>query len=184
MKTIHLAFTCFILFLLSCNSDSKTVAATDTAATGSEKTTSMAQKNLDAMHVVDKAFQTGDVSGIDSVVAANFVDHTDKGEMNRDSLKAMIKMSAANKTMKMETTKEVADDDYAFGMMHMTRTGDGVMMPAGPYDMHSVEVVKFVNGKAVEHWSYMQGAEMMKMMQKMMPPGSDKMKMDAGKKKK
>ena len=183
MKTIQLVYVCFSIFLLSCNSNGKPAEATDTPA-ADKATSSLAQKNLDAMHVVDKAFQTGDVSGIDSVVATNFVDHTDKGDMNRDSLKAMIKMSATDKTMKMETTKEVADDDYAFAMMHMTGTGDGVMMPAGPYDMHSVEIVKFSNGKAVEHWSYMQGAEIAKMMQKMIPPGMDKMKMDAGKKKK
>jgi len=126
--------------------------------------------------VVNKAFATGDVNGIDSVVAADFVDHTDKGTANRDSLKSMIILSAKDKTMKMETIKEVADDDYAFAMMHMSGTGDGVMMPAGPYEMHSTEIVKFKEGKAVEHWSFMEMGEMAKMMQGMMPPAKDKMK--------
>ena len=135
------------------------------------------------MHAVDKAFQTGDASGLDSVIADNFVDHTDKGDKNRDTLKAMIKMwHDADKTMKMETTKEVADDNYVFAQMHMTGTGDGMMMPAGPYDMHSVEVVKFSNGKAVEHWGYMEMGEVSKMMMSQMP-GMDKMKMDTKKKK-
>src|SRR5450432_3864013 len=175
MKTIHLAFVCFTFFLISCNSDSKPAATSETPAAAGEKTSSMAQKNLDAMHVVDKAFATGDVSAIDSAVADNFVDHTDKGDMNRDSLKSMIKMWTKDKTMKQETIKEVADDDYVFAMMHFTGTSDGTMgMPAGPYDMHSVEVVKFSNGKAIEHWGYVDGAEMGKMMQKMMP-STDKM---------
>ncbi|MEO5594333.1 MAG: ester cyclase [Chitinophagaceae bacterium] len=181
MKMIQFAYVCIALFLVSCNSNDKTAAVTDTPVTD-KAISSMAQKNMDAMHVVDKAFETGDVSGIDSVVADNFIDHTDKGDMNRDSLKAMIKMSAKDKTMKTETTKEMADDDYVFAMMHMTGTGDGVMMPAGPYDMHSVEVVKFSNGKAVEHWGYMGNGDVAKMMASM--KSMNKMKTpDAGKKK-
>ena len=129
MKTIQLSFVCFSLFLLSCGSDGKTA---EVAGTQADKTISAkAQKNLDAVHVVDKAFETGDVSGIDSVLASSFVDHTDKGDKNGDSLKAMIKMMhATGKTMKMETIKELADDDYVFALMHYTGTGDGMMMPA------------------------------------------------------
>jgi predicted SnoaL-like aldol condensation-catalyzing enzyme len=176
MRTIHLAITCFTLFLISCNSDSKPAATVEAApVAGAEKMSSLAQKNLDAMHVVDKAFATGDVSGIDCVIAADFVDHTQKGNMNRDSLKAMIKMSAKPKTMKMETIKEVADDEYAFAITHYSGTSDGKMMPAGPYDLHSVEVVKSKDGKAIEHWNYMESAEVTKMMDMMMP-AKDKMK--------
>ncbi len=182
MKTIQLAYVCFSLFLLSCGSDRK---SPETAgAPGDKSISARAQKNLDAVHVVDKAFETGDVSGIDSVLASGFIDHTDKGPKNGDSLKAMIKMThAADKTMKMETVKELADDDYVFALMHYTGTGDGVMMPAGPYDMHAIEVVKFnADSKATEHWGYMEMGEVSKMMQMM---GSmDKMKtMEKDKKK-
>ncbi|MFT3936709.1 MAG: ester cyclase [Chitinophagaceae bacterium] len=175
MKTIQLAYVCFALLLLSCGGDStkSTVTAEMPSASGLSPA---AQRNLDIMHVIDKAFATGDVSAVDSVVADNFVDHTDKGDMNRDSLKAMIKMwHNTDKTMKMETTKEVADDNYAFAMTHISGTGDGVMMPAGPYDMHSVEVVRFSNGKAVEHWGYMEMGEVTKMMAAMAKP-TEKMK--------
>lgn len=180
MKKILLIAVCFVFFLMSCNSDSKPAVATDAPAGVS----AAAQKNLDAMHVVNKAFETGDVSGIDSVLASNFVDHTDKGDMNGDSLKAAIKsMHATGKPMKMEIVKEVADDDYAFAMMHYTGTGGtGTGMPEGPYDMHSIEVVKFSNGKATAHWQYWEAAEVTKMMQSMMP-GKDKMKMGKDKKK-
>jgi len=176
MKTIQLAYVCFSLFLLSCGSDGKSTTEVAGASPG-KAISALAQKNLDAVHVVDKAFETGDVSGIDSVLAPGFIDHTDKGPKNGDSLKAMIKMThAADKTMKMETIKEVADDEYVFALMHYTGTGDGVMMPAGPYDMHAIEVVKFNNeGKATEHWGYMEMAEVSKMMEKM--GAMDKMKM-------
>ncbi len=44
----------------------------------------MAEKNLAASHIVNAAFQTGDISKIDDAIAADFVDHSDRGDMNRD----------------------------------------------------------------------------------------------------
>jgi predicted SnoaL-like aldol condensation-catalyzing enzyme len=134
-----------------------------TTAGGSDKQ----QTNLEAARKVAKAFETGDVSAIDSVVADDFVDHTDRGDkVGRDSLKAMVNMIRTNfKDMKMETIRELADDEYTFQWMHYTGTSDGSMgMAAGPFDMHGMEITKFRDGKAVEHWAYMDVAEMMKMM--------------------
>jgi ketosteroid isomerase-like protein len=79
-------------------------------------------------------------------------------------------MHATTKDMKMEVLKELADDDYVFAMARFRGTSTGGPMPAGPYDMHAAEVIKFKNGKAVEHWEYMDPGEMMKMMQKMQGP--------------
>ena len=73
----------------------------------------------------------------------------------------------ASKDAKAEIIKELADDDYVFSWMRFTGSSDGSMgMPAGPYDMTSIEVVKFKDGKAVEHWGFMEPREMMKMMAK------------------
>ena len=125
-----------------------------------------AKANIAASKIVVDAFMSGDISKIDNAVASDFVDHTDKGDANRDSLKTMITMMhKAGSDMKMETTKELADDDYVFSWMRMTGTGDGTMgMPKGPYDMNSIELTKFKDGKAIEHWTFMQPADMMKMM--------------------
>ncbi len=131
-----------------------------------------ARKNLAASHVISDAFGSGDISKIDNVVAEDFVDHTDRGDMNRDSLKAMIKMvHATNKDMKMEVIREMADDEYVFTWMRFTGTSDGSMMPAGPYDMKALQAVRFRDGKAVEHWEFMELRDMMKMMQAMTKPG-------------
>src|SRR5690349_3651154 len=96
-------------------------------ANESSSTSSQAQKNMDASKAVSKAFETGDASGIDSVVADNFVDHTDHGDVKgRDSLKAMVKMVRDhNKDMKMDLVHEVADNDYDFSLMHFKGTSDG-----------------------------------------------------------
>jgi len=55
-------------------------------------------------------------------------------------------------------------------------------MPKGPFDMHSIEVSRFKDGKAVEHWSYVDMGEMMKMMPQMKPM-DNKMSADTTKKK-
>ena len=148
-------------------------ACTEKAAT-SGGMSDAARKNLDAFHAVDTAFQTGDLSRIDSVVASDFVDHTPKGDLGRDSLKAMITMMKNAGTMKSETKKVFADDEYVMAWMRWTGTSDGSLpdMPAGPYDMSGIEVVRFKDGKAVEHWAFMDARELMKMMGQQMPAPS------------
>lgn len=128
-----------------------------------------AKKNLEALRTVSKAFETGDTSVIDAVVAEDFVDHTDRGDMGRDSLKAMIAMmsSKSDSTMKMEVIQEFANDDYAIGWHRYTGISDGSMGPKGPYNWVAMEVVKFnKDSKGIEHWSYMETREVIKMMGK------------------
>lgn len=155
MKKILTAALSGVLFICaSCND------------AGNKESTAQ-QKNLAASDVIDKAFRTGDVSGIDSVVSADFIDHTDQGDKKgSDSLKAMVKYIHENmKDMKQEKLHELADDDYVFSWMRWTGTSNGTGgMPNGPYDMHAMEVSKFKEGKVVEHWTYMDMNEMMKMM--------------------
>jgi predicted ester cyclase len=142
------------------------VSCNNEKTAGETKDDSAATKNLEASRVISKAFGSGDPSMIDSVVAADFVDHTDRGDKNRDSLKAMISMMRKTfPDMKMEVIKELADDDHVFSLMRFTGTSDGQFgMPKGPYDMQALQVTKFKDGKAIEHWEYMEVREMMKMM--------------------
>ena len=176
-KLISIVSAAAICFLVSCNS--KEPAKESNAGGMSDK----AKKNLEASHIVSDAFMSGDPSKIDSAVAPDFVDHTDRGDMNRDSLKAMITMMKKESgNMKMDLMNEMANDDWVFEEMHFTGTSDGSMgMPKGPYDLHAIQVIKFnKDSKAVEHWEYMRNDDMMKMMQSMMPPPPSK---DAGKEK-
>ena len=168
-KILFVVFAGLLCFFTSCNSDTKVSSSTDN---------SMVQKNLESSHIVNKAFETGDHSMIDSAVASDFVDHSEHGDMGRDSLKAMITMvHKAMPDVKMEVIKELADNDYVFTLMHFTGTCNGSMgMPKGPVDMHQIQVVKFKDGKGVEHWSYSENTEVMKMMGDMMKPKADSSK--------
>ena len=154
-KFFRIGLTGLFLFCISCNDKED-----------HDKMSDKAKKNLEASRSISKAFETGDPSVVDSVVASDFVDHTDRGDMGRDSLKAMISgMKEMFPDMKMNVLRELADDDYVFSLMQFTGTSNGQMgMPVGPYDMHAIQVVRFKDGKAVEHWEYMEPREMMKMM--------------------
>ena len=145
----------------SCNN-----AAESSTASPASSNNSMAEKNLASNSIVVDAFKTGDASKIDSAVASDFVGHTEGPDMGRDSLKAMIvAMKKQFADMKTDVLKTVGDDEYVFCLMRFTGTSDGTMgMPKGPYDFHSLEVSRFKDGMAVEHWSYMQPKEMMAMM--------------------
>jgi predicted SnoaL-like aldol condensation-catalyzing enzyme len=160
MKKIFFgALVAVACFCTACNND--------TDANAGNKYTQEEQMNIAASDVIMKAFQTGDVSGIDSVVSDDFIDHTDRGDMKgRDSLKAMVNWVHANmKDMKTEKVREVADGDFVYSWMRYTGTSNGTMgMPNGPYDMQALEVAKYKDGKAIEHWNFAEIQAMMKMM--------------------
>ena len=161
-KLIFSASAVLLLSLIACNDNTKVASAT--------ADNSKVQRNLDASRAVARAIETGDVSAIDSVVAEDFVDHTDHGDIKgRDSLKAMAKTVQAHmKNMKMNVKHEIADENYVYAWMHFSGTSDGAMgMPAGPYDMTSMEVSRLNDGKIVEHWTFMDMQELGKMMQMM-----------------
>ena len=157
MKKIFITAVAAVLLISSCTNN-------DTTAT---KESGLREKNLAAVKVIDKAFETGDTTGIDSVIAADFVDHSDRGDVKgADSIKTMVKFVHEHmKDMKTEKLHELADDDYVMSWMRWTGTSKDVPgMPDGPYDMHAIEVTKFKDGKITEHWTYMDPREMMKMM--------------------
>jgi predicted ester cyclase len=151
------------IFMISCNSNEGGMSAT-------------AKKNLDAMHGVINSFNTKDFSKLGDYIAEDCVDHAGqngdiKGLAN---MKAEFeKMSATNENAKTETKMEMANDEYAMSWLHFTGTlkvdQPGMGKAGDKYDMEAVELAKFKDGKAVEHWTFMEPAAMMKMMSAMQP---------------
>jgi predicted SnoaL-like aldol condensation-catalyzing enzyme len=167
-----------IAYCISCNTNT----GTSTANAGSSDA---AQKNLAAAHGVNAAVISGNVNNLDSFIAKDAVDHSGMmGDIKGlDSIKAELgKIHTSSTDMKVETVKEFADNDYVFQWLHFTGTAatPDMGMPAGTkYDMNAVEVSKFnSDGKATDHWEFIEPAEMMKMMQQQNTGG---MKMDTTK---
>jgi len=150
-KILFPAYAAALIALFSCNNtaENKVVSAT---------TSSQAQKNIDADKMISEAFKSGDASKLDSVVSPDFVDHTDMGEKKGiDSLKSGLNMVHTQfKDMKMELKRQWADDEYVVDWVRYTGTNPTAMMgmPAGPYDIKGMEVSRFTDGKAVEHWFF------------------------------
>jgi len=135
-----------------------------------------AQKNLDAMHGVTQCFDTKDFSKLGDYIAVDGIDHAgEKGDIKGlDSMKAeFARWSAIIDNPKSEVIKELADDEYVMSWMRYTGTlkAPSMGMKAGDkMDMKSIEVARFKDGKAVEHWNMMEPADMMKMMGNMQQP--------------
>jgi predicted ester cyclase len=129
-----------------------------------------AKKNLEACNMINKAIESGDLSMIDKVIAKDAVDHAGMhGDLvGVDSIKSeLARMHTVMPDMKFTVIKELADDEHVFQWIRFTGTTAtaDMGMPAGTkFDMTAIEVSKFKDGKAVEHWEFMQPADMMKMM--------------------
>lgn len=157
MKKYILAVSSFLFLLcISCNNPG------GDAKTDDIKMNNQSKRNLDATHIIYNAYHSGDIGKIDSVIATTYVNHTSKGDIGIDTLKArIVKFYAASKDAKFEIIKELADDEYVFSRMRFTGTTDGSAgMPAGSYNMRLLEVFRFKDGKAVEQWVFAEPKEM------------------------
>jgi ketosteroid isomerase-like protein len=178
----HFLIAMAALALISCNSDTK-VAGTEDKNDHME----MAKKNTDKMKAVYHAIETGDVSGLDTLIAEDAVDHNGNPDgtdvKGRDNIKKMLgEIHTYFDNLKMEYMSDAtsADGEYQFALVRMTGKSKANPwgMPVGmDMDDTSVDVVKIKDGKATDHWGFMSMKDMNEMMQGMkggsMPPAKD-----------
>lgn len=164
MKQLFSIMLTGIVFSMSaCNSGANAPAV--------EATNDAGQKNLDATNAINKDIETGDMSNLGNYIASDAVDHSgEHGDVvGLDSIRAglaPIHKMAAN-DLKLVVVKELADSEYVFQWVRTTgtaTTGDMGVPVGNKFDVAFISVSKFKNGKATEHWEFMQPAEMMKMM--------------------
>ena len=165
MKKYLLIFSAgMITSISSCNNDKKTTGDKPTE----NKVSSNAEKNLAVSHEINKAFETGDYSKLGDYIAADAVDHGENGDVRGlDSIKAEFAMYYKQADMKATTIKEFADDEtvIAWFQYNSTMKVDAWGMKAGQkYEMPGVEVTKYKDGKATQHWQFAQMSDIMKMM--------------------
>ena len=121
-----------------------------------------AKKNIEVNDAIMKAYESGDFTKMGDYIAADAVDHGgDHGDVKGlDSIVSEMKRYKAQMPdMKTTTTKSLADDEYVYVWSTMTGTVMGNQMT-----MSGVDIAKFKDGKAVEHWVYMDPNDMKKMM--------------------
>ena len=144
---------------------------------------STADKYKASNAIIYKAIETGDMSKIDSIIPKDAIDHAGmngKDVVGLDSIKAeLAPMHTMFKNLKMEVLSSATDGAYSMERVRMTGTAlvqmDAFTPPGTNVDMTSLEVVKWKDGKAVEHWTYMDSKDVAKMMA---PPPPAPKKMD------
>lgn len=160
MKNLLTSFAACTI-LICCSNKSSETSSANTAA---------AQQNLDAVHNIRKAFETGDTSRIRKSVDEGYTDHKDgQGVIGIDSLQSFVLASHEHiKNLRVEPIKELADDEYVMSWVRFSGTGDGqggTML--GDFDVQGVQITKFKNGKATEHWEAMDMRDVSKMIEKL-----------------
>lgn len=178
MKKLFFAAAAIMLcFFMSCK-DSGTSSTTSSSNSTNDS-------NLEKNRRVMKAIETGDSATIRSLIADDAVDHQGgpQGEIKGvDNITHWLTdMHNHMKDLKLETIADAANGDYVFtlGTFKGTCTDGSMGMPAGTVmNEKTVDVVKVKDGKMVEHWGFLDAAEMMK---NMPPMGGHMDKMEGGK---
>lgn len=159
------AATVLCCSLLSCQNAPNNTTAND-----------QGEKNKMAIRDVYQGIQTGDVTKL-SAIADDAVDHSGPNGQEikgGENIKKMLTdMHNHIKDLKMEIVADAVDGDYVFTWCRMTGTAIDSSMGMKPgmvMDSKSVDVVKFKDGKATDHWGYMDMQDMMKMMPPPPPP--------------
>lgn len=143
------------LIFVSCQSGSGGMSAT-------------AKKNLAVNDSITKAYERGDFDKMSEYIAADAVDHAgEQGDIVglENIVAEMKKWKEMMPDMKSTMSRSLADDEYVFTWGESSGTMNGQ-----PMTMKAVDVARFKDGKAVEHWMYMDPNDMAKMMAPPPPP--------------
>lgn len=128
-----------------------------------------AKKNMEVNDSITKAYERGDFSKMSEYIAADAVDHAgEQGDIvGLDNIIAeMKKWKGMMPDMKSTMSRSMADDEYVYTWSESKGTMNGKEVT-----MKAMDVAKFKDGKAVEHWMYMDPKDMMAMM----PPADSTM---------
>lgn len=116
----------------------------------------------------DQALNQGQLDKVDEFLAPNFVEHETlpNGATDRDGVKQFFAMlRTAYPDLKFTVGFMMSDGDKVAAYVTMTGTQKGEFMgfPASgkPVSVHLVDIIRFSNGKAVEHWGAFDAMTMM-----------------------
>lgn len=152
--------------------DCKQMMAADSTAKATMNTNKEAVKKVFAM------FESGKTDGIETCVADNMVEHSPTPGITSTGLQGLKDAIAMNHAAfpdtKITVLSLVAEGDLVTAHYNMKGTNSGAMgsMPATnkTMDVNGVDIVRFENGKGVEHWGYWEEAKMMQQLGLAPPP--------------
>ncbi|MBL7938151.1 MAG: ester cyclase [Flavobacteriales bacterium] len=172
------------LLLSSCGGGGHDQAAMDAHA-AMMKADSAAKAALAANEAGVKAvveiLNTGNMDKIGDHVAENFVDHQQDPSITTTGIQGLKDMIGLVRGAYPDFNQEVismsttGDMTFVHFRMKGTNTGPWGVMPATgkAMDVMGVDIMRFENGKAVEHWGYMEEMKMMTQLGMMPEPGAE-----------
>lgn len=148
-KIIPVCIVAICILFIACNSDHGGMSATT-------------KKNLEVNRAIMDAYEAGDFSKMGDYIAVDAIDHGgENGDVKGldNIVSEMKRYRSQMKDAKSEIIKEMGDDEYVMTWGKMSGEMDG-----NKIEMSSLDISKFKDGKAIEHWVFMDPREMMKMM--------------------
>ncbi|HEY0895533.1 MAG TPA: ester cyclase [Sphingobacteriaceae bacterium] len=139
-----------------------------------------AARNKAAAIKIISAFDNGDVNAFDALIAQDVKSHSEMPPgMKSTGLEAVKEMCKMNKTAfpdmksQVHTVASAGDTVMIFYTSEGTNTGSLYGQPATnkKIKVDGVDIIRFQNGKAVEHWGVFDSMKMM-MQLGMMGPGA------------
>jgi predicted ester cyclase len=132
----------------------------------------LAAKNKAAMQkFYDEVFNKHNVAMFDSITTRDYVEHaSDPGTpQTREGTEILFKETfAAFPDANEKVILMLADSSYVITHYTLTGTNTGKYMGLPPtnkkINVNGMDIVRFVNGKAVEHWGYLEEMKMMDQM--------------------
>jgi predicted ester cyclase len=128
------------------------------------------EKNKEAVKKVYEAFESGNTDSLGNYIAENADDHSLPPEVKSTGLQAVKEVIAMHHTafsdLKVSVINMSAEGDMVYAHHNMKGINNGpwgAMSATGKsIDVNGVDIIRFENGKAVEHWGYWEEAKMMK----------------------
>ncbi len=130
----------------------------------------MLEKNKMATQKLMDAFATGNMDSVSNYIENTYTEHSPNPPgITSTGIQGMKDASnfyrSAFPDMKMSSISLLAEGDLVVAHFNVKATNSGPMgtMPATnkSIDVSGVDIYKFANGKAVEHWGYFEESKMM-----------------------
>ena len=130
---------------------------------------------------VTEIINSGNMDKIGDYIAENFVDHqqdpsiTTTGIQGFKDMMSLLRGAYPDYHQEIISMSTTGDMTFVHFRMKGTNTGPWGPMPATgkTMDVMGVDVLRFENGKAVEHWGYMEEMKMMTQLGLMPEPGAE-----------
>jgi steroid delta-isomerase-like uncharacterized protein len=182
MKTNRLISVLLLAMAVSFISCAPGTPKEDPEAAAAKDRASMIEKNKMNVQKVIDAFNTGNTDSLGNYVSENMIEHQVDPNIKSTGLAGLKEAVALYRTafpdLKMTIVSTVAEGDIVVSHMNLKGTNSGPMgsMPATnkSVDFNGVDIVRFADGKGVEHWGYSEEGKMMMQLGLMPPPGEQK----------